>query len=69
MNLLSADQETVDIHNKYISDYQELIPKELKDTNLDIFKDMVVIEGKVLDLGCGTGSASLEFLKRVFKFF
>ena len=34
---MSADQETVDINNKYISDYQELISKEPKDTNLDIF--------------------------------
>ena len=57
---MSADQETVDIYNKYISDYQELISKELKNTNLDIFMDMIVIERKVLDFGCGTGSASLS---------
>jgi len=63
---MSADQQTVDIYNKHISDYEELMSKELKDTNLDIFIKMISIEGKVLDLGCGTGSASLELLKRGF---
>ena len=63
---MSADQQTVDIYNKHISDYEELMSKELKDTNLDIFIKMISIEGKVLDLGCGTGSASLELMKRGF---
>ena len=63
---MSADQQTVDIYNKHISDYEELMSKELKDTNLDIFIKMISIEGKVLDLGCGTGSASLALLKRGF---
>ena len=63
---MSADQQTVDIYNKHISDYEELMSKEFKDTNLDIFIKMISSEGKVLDLGCGTGSASLELLKRGF---
>ena len=63
---MSADQQTVDIYNKHISDYEELMSKELKDTNLDIFIKMISSEGKVLDLGCGTGSASLELMKRGF---
>ena len=66
---MSADQQTVDIYNKHISDYEELMSKELKDTNLDIFIKMISIEGKVLDLGCGTGSASLELMKRGFSTF
>ena len=66
---MSADQQTVDIYNKHISDYKELMSKELKDTNLDIFIKMISIEGKVLDLGCGTGSASLELMKRGFSTF
>ena len=66
---MSADQQTVDIYNKHISDYEELMSKELKDTNLDIFIKMISIEGKVLDLGCGTGSASLELMKRGFSSF
>ena len=66
---MSADQQTVDIYNTRISDYEELMSKELKDTNLDIFIKMISIEGKVLDLGCGTGSASLELMKRGFSTF
>ena len=66
---MSADQETVEIYNKYITDYEELISKEFKDTNLDHFMEMIVSEGKVLDLGCGTGSASLELLKKGFSIF
>ena len=63
---MGADQETVDTYNKHISDYKELMSKEAKDTNLDIFMRMIVSQGKVLDLGCGTGSASLALLKRGF---
>ena len=63
---MSADQETVNIYDRKISDYKKLISKELKDTNLDIFMNMIKSGGKVLDLGCGTGSASLELSKRGF---
>ena len=63
---MSADQQTVEIYNKHISDYKELMSKEFKDINLDIFIKMISSQGKVLDLGCGTGFASLELLKRGF---
>ena len=63
---MSADEETVNVYDKKISDYKKLISKELKDTNLDIFMNMIESGGKVLDLGCGTGSASLELSKRGF---
>ena len=63
---MSADQETVNVYDKKISDYKKLISKELKDTNLDTFMNMIESGGKVLDLGCGTGSASLELSKRGF---
>ena len=63
---MSADQETVNVYDKKISDYKKLISKELKDTNLAIFMNMIESGGKVLDLGCGTGSASLELSKRGF---
>ena len=63
---MSADQETVNVYDKKISDYKKLISKELKDSNLDIFMNMIKSGGKVLDLGCGTGSASLELSKRGF---
>ncbi len=63
---MSADQKTLDVYDKYISDYEKLISKELKDANLDIFMKMIKKNGKVLDLGCGTGVASLELLKNGF---
>ncbi len=63
---MSADQKTLDVYDKYISDYEKLISKELKDANLDIFMKMIERDGKVLDLGCGTGTASLELLKNGF---
>ena len=34
---MSADQETIDTYNKHISDFKELMSKEAKDRNLDIF--------------------------------
>ena len=63
---MSADQQTVNVYDKKISDYKKLISKELKDTNLDIFMNMIKSGGRVLDLGCGKGSASLELSKRGF---
>ena len=63
---MSADQKTVAVYDKYIADYKELISRELKDTNLNIFMKMIERDGKVLDLGCGTGAASLELLKNGF---
>ena len=63
---MSADQKTLDVYDRYISDYERLISKELEDTNLDIFMKMIKRDGKVLDLGCGTGTASLELLKNGF---
>ena len=63
---MSADQKTLDVYNNHISAYEKLIAKESKDRNLDIFMKMIEKEGKVLDLGCGTGSASLELLKKGF---
>jgi len=63
---MSADQKTLDVYDKYIADYEKLISKELKDTNLDIFMKMIEKGGKVLDLGCGTGAASRELLKNGF---
>ena len=63
---MSADQETINVYDRKISDYKKLISKEVKDTNLDIFMNMIESGGKVLDLGCGTGSASLELSNRGF---
>ena len=63
---MSADQKTLAAYDKYISDYEELISREFKDTNLDIFMKMIERGGKVLDLGCGTGAASRELLKNGF---
>ena len=63
---MSADQKTLDVYNNHISAYEKLIAKESKDRNLDIFMKMIEKEGKVLDLGCGTGTASLELLKNGF---
>ena len=37
---MSADQKTLDVYDKHISDYEKLIAKEFKDTNLDTFMKM-----------------------------
>ena len=63
---MSVDQKTLDVYDKCISEEEKLISKELKDANLNIFMTMIERNGKVLDLGCGTGSASLELLKNGF---
>ena len=63
---MSVDQKTINVYDKCISEYEKLISKELKDANLDIFMKMIERDGKVLDLGCGTGTASLELLKNGF---
>ena len=63
---MSVDQKTLDVYDKCISEYEKLISKELKDANLDIFMKMIERDGKVLDLGCGTGTASLELKKNGF---
>ena len=63
---MSADKKTLDVYDKCISEYEKLVSKELKDANLDIFMKMIEKDGKVLDLGCGTGTASLELLKNGF---
>ena len=63
---MSVDQKTLDVYDKYILEYEKLISKEQKDANLDIFMKMIQRNGKVLDLGCGTGTASLELLKNGF---
>ena len=63
---MSVDQKTIDVYDKCISEYEKLISKELKDPNLDILMKMIERDGKVLDLGCGTGTASLELLKNGF---
>ena len=63
---MSVDQKTLDVYDKCISEYEKLTSKELKDANLDIFMKMIERDGKVLDLGCGTGTASLELLKNGF---
>ena len=63
---MSVDQKTLDVYDKCISEYEKLISKELKDANLEIFMQMIERDGKVLDLGCGTGTASLELLKNGF---
>ena len=63
---MGVDKKTLDAYDQHISDYEELISREFKDTNLDIFMKMIERDGKVLDLGCGTGTASLELLKNGF---
>ena len=63
---MSADHTTIKIYNQYISEYVQLISKESKDKNLIIFMEMIEKDGKVLDLGCGTGSASYELMKKGF---
>ena len=63
---MTADQKTLAVYDKYIADYKELISRELKDKNLDLFMKMIERDGKVLDLGCGTGAASCELLKNGF---
>ena len=63
---MSVDQKTLDVYDKCILEYEKLTSKELKDANLDIFMQMIERDGKVLDLGCGTGTASLELLKNGF---
>ena len=63
---MSVDQKTLDVYDKCISEYEKLISKELKDAKLDIFMKMIERDGKLLDLGCGTGTASLELLKNGF---
>ena len=63
--MLDRSKETVAIYDKISKKYSEIFDKDLSDLPfLDKFLKHVSKDGKILDLGCGTGMTSKAVLEK-----
>ena len=58
------DKKTIEFYNKNAHRYAEWRSKESTDLSQRIFLNEVKLNGKIIDLGCGTGEKAIWFNKK-----
>ncbi len=53
-----SDDETIDVYNKHVQRYAEMVTQDVEDPTLISFIQYIPKNGYILDLGCGPGNAS-----------
>ena len=61
------DKKTIEFYNKNAHRYSEWRSKESADLSQRIFLNEVKLNGKIIDLGCGTGEKAIWFNKKGLK--
>ena len=61
------DKKTIEFYNKNAHRYAEWRSKESADLSQRIFLNEVKLNGKIIDLGCGTGEKAIWFNKKGLK--
>ena len=60
---MTADRETLEVYGRKAADYVAMANRERNDRPLDAFIKSLPAQARVLDLGCGPGSAAARMAK------